>query len=191
LRCRRCNDPSRTPTPTPTSVYRLTHFTRIRYQPITTPTLGWPRHPCGRTSIKERTWCARAIPGADRRDCSGVGPEQILAANGANSSEYPCRQVLTIPAPGTRPARARCKILPDRSPTVRHRGVDLPAYVGLWDSYLRVRRSRGRLLSGPAIVQLVAQRYSVNRACFSPCSNATPAGTNRWPDARTLVYPIG
>jgi murein DD-endopeptidase MepM/ murein hydrolase activator NlpD len=127
----------------------------------------------------------------------GVGPQQILAANSlGNPNVLYAGQVLTIPAQELDLPGPSHKILPDSEIPYGPASAlfDLPAYVGLWDSYLRsyAEEVEGRLLSGPVIVQLVAQRYSVNpRLLLAVLEYRSAWVTSRWPDPDTLVYPIG
>jgi murein DD-endopeptidase MepM/ murein hydrolase activator NlpD len=127
----------------------------------------------------------------------GVGPQAILAANGlGNPNILYAGQILTIPAQRVDPPGPSNKILPDSEVIYGPASslFDLPSYVGLWDSYLRAYAEdvEGRLLSGPVIVQLVAQRYAVNpRLLLALLEYQSGWVTGRWVDDGTVYYPLG
>ncbi|MEX0787789.1 MAG: LysM peptidoglycan-binding domain-containing protein, partial [Anaerolineales bacterium] len=96
-----------------------------------------------------------------------VGPQNILTANGlGNPNVLSVGQVLMIPPPVVDPPGPSNKILPDSELIYGPASADfdLSGFTSQWPSYLVAyyEEVEGNVLRGPEIVQLVAQRYSVN-----------------------------
>lgn len=126
-----------------------------------------------------------------------VGVEKIMLANGLTDPNLiAVGQSLTIPPPNAMPAGPAFKIIPDSELVYGPAsvGFDLEAYATQWDSYLcgYTDEIEGKMVSGPQIVQLVAQRYSVNpRLLLAILEYQSGWVTRRTVSFDRLIYPIG
>jgi LasA protease len=126
-----------------------------------------------------------------------VGPNLILAANTIpNPDSLWVGQVLLIPPAVPQAPGPSFKIIPDSELVYGPASAffDLPSFVAQWDSYLThySEEVEGRSLSGPGIVQLVAQRYSVNpRLLLAVLEHQSGWVTRAAPSAERLTYPMG
>jgi LysM repeat protein len=126
-----------------------------------------------------------------------VSPGKILAANGLVNPDFlAVGQILTIPPPDPQPPGPSLKILPDSELVNGPASVlfDLPGEVarrgGLLSRYTEV--VEGEELSGTAIVQLVAQRYSVNpRLLLAVLEHQAGWLTRQEVAPQAWAYPIG
>ncbi len=184
--------PSATPTPGPPRPP-----TRGPATPILTPTPDAP-HPLPTLRTQAETYTVQ--PGdtlALIAQRFGLGVEAVQQANAlTNPNLLTVGQTLLIPAPtpqGTAPA---FKIIPDselvNGPYAA--GFDVAAVAAAHDGYLaRYTETVGdRVLPGPAIVQQVAQDYSVNpRLLLAVLEYQSGWLTQARPDPATLAYPLG
>jgi LasA protease len=152
----------------PDPILTLLPSGRAQGQPFLTPTPDAPRpSPTPRSQADEYV-----IQGGDTLNGIaqrfGVPAAQIAAANGLANPEFLfVGQILTIPVAEPQPAGPSNKILPDSElvygPAT---GIffDVQSTVETWGGALASRREEveGSILSGAAIVQLVAERYSIN-----------------------------
>lgn len=126
-----------------------------------------------------------------------VSPQHILDANGlANPNVLSVGQFLTIPAPALEPLSSTLKIIPDSELVYGPAsiGFDLISFSkqgsGYLDSY--VQEVEGLDLSGPALVQLVAQRYAVNpRLLLALLEYQSGWVTSTQVSAISRIYPMG
>ncbi|MGH2606349.1 MAG: LysM peptidoglycan-binding domain-containing protein, partial [Anaerolineales bacterium] len=126
-----------------------------------------------------------------------VSPQHILDANGlANPNVLSVGQFLTIPAPALEPLGSTLKIVPDSELVYGPAsiGFDLISFTkegaGYLDGY--VQEVEGRDLSGPALVQLAAQRYAVNpRLLLALLEYQSGWVTSTQVSAISRIYPMG
>jgi LysM repeat protein len=126
-----------------------------------------------------------------------VGANLILSANTIpNPDSLWVGQVLLIPPPIPQAPGPSFKIVPDseliHGPAAAF--FDLPSFAAQWDSYLTryTEEVEGRWLSGPGIVQLVAQRYSVNpRLLLAVLEHQSGWVTRSNVPTVRLTYPMG
>jgi murein DD-endopeptidase MepM/ murein hydrolase activator NlpD len=126
----------------------------------------------------------------------GISLPELLAVNAGLTEESPlyAGAVVNLPAPPqTGPAY---KIIPNSeliySPTTI--GFDTAGFVGAVDGYLASYSevADGRLRTGAEIVQLVAQRYSVNpRLLLALLEHQSGWVTQARPGEHTLAFPLG
>lgn len=105
-------------------------------------------------------------------------------------------QALIIPAPTPGEEGLGSKIIPDSELVYGPyaQGFDVIGFLGKFDSYLNRYSDvvEGRILSGPEIVQMVAQDYSINpRLLIAILEYQSGWVTKAGPSEDTLVYPIG
>jgi LasA protease len=154
-------------TPTPDSILELLPATRSPDQPYSSPTLDPLREPPATREASE-TYVVRygdSLGGIALR--YGVGAGQIVAANGLlNPNLLSVGQVLLIPAPIPREPGPSFKLLPDSEVVYGPSSAlfDLNGFVGDGGGALNtyVEEVEGHNRSGIELVQLVAQRYSVD-----------------------------
>ena len=171
--------------------------TRGPATPIFTPTPDPPHAvPTPRTEAETYT----VQPGDTLADIArrySLSPASLQQANGlADPNLLAVGQTLLIPAPtpvGTAPG---FKIIPDselvNGPYAA--GFDVAAFVRPWGGYLLTYRETvgAEQLTGPAIVQRVAEDYSVNpRLLLAVLEFQSGWVTQAQPDPATLAYPLG
>lgn len=155
-----------TETPLPTETPELPPSPAPTLPPMT-PT---PDPPRARPTIRSETlWHVVAYGDslgtiANRYE---IGPGQIVSANGlVNPDILSIGQVLQVPPPIVEPEGPANKIIPDSALVYGPGSIpfDLSQFAAGWNSHLNAYTEEvdGVLLSGPGIVQLVAQRYSVD-----------------------------
>ncbi|MGH2627634.1 MAG: LysM peptidoglycan-binding domain-containing protein, partial [Anaerolineales bacterium] len=126
-----------------------------------------------------------------------VSPQHILDANGLrNPNVLSVGQFLTIPAPALEPSGPTLKIVPDSELAYGPAsiGFDVVSFSKGWSGYLDgyVQEVEGRDLGGPALVQLVAQRYSVNpRLLLALLEYQGGWVTSTQVNAISRIYPMG
>lgn len=126
-----------------------------------------------------------------------VGPQSILAANGlGNPNVLSVGQVLTIPPQVVDPPGPSNKILPDSELVYGPASADfeITGFAAQWTSYLVAYSEEvdGRVRRGPEIVQLVAQRYSVNpRVLLAVLEERSGWVTSSQVPASDRTYPMG
>lgn len=126
-----------------------------------------------------------------------VSPQHILEANGLrNPNVLSVGQFLTIPAPVLEPSGPSLKIIPDSELVYgpASTGFDLVSFSRDWGGYLDgyVQEVEGRDLRGPEMVQLVAQRYSVNpRLLLALLEYQGGWVTSTQVSAISKIYPMG
>lgn len=126
-----------------------------------------------------------------------VSPQDILEANGLpNPNVLSVGQFLTIPAPVLDSSGSRLKTIPDSELVYGPAsiGFDLVAFSKEGSGYLDgyVQEVEGRDLTGQALVQLVAQRYSVNpRLLLSLLEYQSGWVTSTQVSAISRIYPMG
>ncbi len=122
---------------------------------------------------------------------------QISRANQLSNLDYlAVGQLLEIPAPIPQPEGSSLKLIPDSELVYGPASVifDLPAEIVDWDGYLSgyTEEVEFEVLSGAQIVQLVAQRYSVNpRLLLALLEYQGGWVTNTDIDGMARVYPLG
>lgn len=155
------------PAPTTLPILDLLPPTRAPGEPYATPTPDPTREPPATREAQE-TYVVRygdSLGGIAY--LYGIGAAQIVAANSLmNPNLLSVGQILTIPAPISRPPGPSFKILPDTELVYGPSSVlfDLRQFVADWDGALNqyVEEVEGRDRDGVELVQLVAQRYSVD-----------------------------
>ncbi|MBI5293382.1 MAG: LysM peptidoglycan-binding domain-containing protein [Chloroflexi bacterium] len=126
----------------------------------------------------------------------GVSVDDLKIANGLNSDAIEVGQPLTIP-PSSLPVASAYKIIPDselvNGPTLV--GFDTEAAAAKFGGYLAryVETDRdGVTRTGPQIVQVVAERYSVSpRLLLALIENQSGWVTLKYPPENTLTFPLG
>lgn len=126
----------------------------------------------------------------------GVTVEEIKAANGLVSDSIAVDQQLTIPA-SSLPLAPGFKIIPDAElvygPSTI--GFDVQAVAEKFGGYLAryIETDRdGVTRSGPQIVQVIAERYSVSpRLLLALLEHQSGWVTLKYPPENTLIYPLG
>jgi len=163
--------PSPTPTPlpsaTPDLLTRLLPPTPLPGSPPVTPTPDPARpQPTVRTNtewhVVQRGESLGAIAAL-----YGVGAGQLVSANGiVNPNILSIGQVLEVPPPIAQAAGPSDKIIPDSALIYGPASLlfDLTEFSSGWNGYLNayVDTIDGARLTGPEIVQLAAQQYSVD-----------------------------
>jgi LasA protease len=126
----------------------------------------------------------------------GVTLDELMGANGLTTDEISLGQPLLIPASNL-PIGPSFKIIPDSElvwgpSTV---GFDVQAATDKFGGYLQryvETSSDGITRTGPQIVQVVAERYSVNpRLLLALLEHQSGWVTNNYPPENTLIYPLG
>ncbi|MEK6574927.1 MAG: LysM peptidoglycan-binding domain-containing protein [Chloroflexota bacterium] len=126
----------------------------------------------------------------------GVTTEDLMKKNGLESDAISVGQQLTIPASAL-PVAPAYKIIPDSElvygPSVV--GFDIQATAKRFGGYLvrYVETDRdGVTRTGPQIVQLIAERYSVNpRLLLALLEHQSGWVTQKYPPENTYIYPLG
>ncbi len=126
----------------------------------------------------------------------GVTTEDLMKKNGLESDAISVGQQLTIPASAL-PVAPAYKIIPDSElvygPSVV--GFDVQATAKKFGGYLvrYVETDRdGVTRTGPQIVQLIAERYSVNpRLLLALLEHQSGWVTQKYPPENTYIYPLG
>ena len=126
----------------------------------------------------------------------GVVVEDLMAKNGLESDTIDVGQQLTIPA-STLPVAPAYKIISDSElvygpPSV---GFDVETFAEIHGGYLNryIETDRdGVTRTGPQIVQVVAERYSVNpRLLLALLEHQAGWVTKKYVPENTLIYPLG
>ena len=126
----------------------------------------------------------------------GCTVDEVVAANGlANADSIFAGQTLYMPVSATETGPT-LKLVPDSEmvygPAYVH--FDLASFVAAQGGYLAgyTEEVEGRLLTGPEIVQLVSQRFSVGpRVLLALLDLRSGWVTQSQPAADALVYPLG
>jgi murein DD-endopeptidase MepM/ murein hydrolase activator NlpD len=127
----------------------------------------------------------------------GVSPQLIIDANGiANPNYLAVWQRLLIPAPILREPGPNYKIIPDSELVYGPAGAlfDLHHVITGWGGFLEQFREqvKERELSGADVIQLVANRYSVNpRLLLALLEYQSGWLTNTDVPPESLTYPMG
>ena len=195
------NQPTESLTPTPVPAPTTATFMPIVRQPDD-PTIISPTPDIQRELPEIRNEAAQYT--IQRGDTLGIiaakykiNVPMILAANQfANPDLLEVGLEIVIPAPIPGEAGSGFKIIPDSElvfgPLVQ--SFDVAGFVEQYDSYLGrySEEVEGRTLTGPEIVQLVAQDYSVNpRLLLAVLEYQSGWVTQANPAEETKNYPIG
>lgn len=127
----------------------------------------------------------------------GIRPEAIAAANNLpNPDQLEIGQVLTIPAASADLIGPATKIIPDSELVYGPASItfDLPGFIQHRQGYLAFYQEEvnGSLLDGAAIVQKIAENYSVNpRLLLAILEHRSQWVSNASPNAESLAYPLG
>jgi murein DD-endopeptidase MepM/ murein hydrolase activator NlpD len=135
----------------------------------------------------------------------GVSPAEIAAANGMQVADTLfVGQVLRIPVPNPHAVGSAFKLLPDSELVYGPGAIDfnLNAFVQAYGGYLAqyeeeiearfLDGNSARTLTGAEIVQLVAERYSVNpRLLLAALEYQSGWVRDPQPSDNTLAFPIG
>lgn len=124
----------------------------------------------------------------------GSTPEELIALNGLDAGDFlSVGQEIRVPG-GATLVSPSFKIIPDSElvygPAAQ--GFDVAAFVSYFDGYLGRHQEdvEGAVLSGPQIVQLVADRFSVNPRLLLAALEYRSGWLSR-PQPGELVYPMG
>jgi murein DD-endopeptidase MepM/ murein hydrolase activator NlpD len=124
----------------------------------------------------------------------GSTPEELVALNDLNADDFlSVGQEIRVPG-GSTQASPNFKIIPDSElvygPAARD--FDVGAFVSYFDSYLSRHQEEveGTLLDGPQIVQLVADRFSVNPRLLLAALEYRVGWVSQ-PQPGELDYPMG
>jgi len=155
------------PLPTPDLLTRLLPPTPLPGSPPVTPT---PDPPRPQPTVRANTEWHVVQPGESLGTIAGrygVGPQRLISANGiSNPNVLSIGQVLEVPPPIVEAGGPSSKIIPDSALIYGPASLlfDLNAFTAEWASHLDAYTETvdGVNLTGPGIVQLVAQRYSVD-----------------------------
>jgi murein DD-endopeptidase MepM/ murein hydrolase activator NlpD len=195
--------PSQTPTPTSTPtatlhpILRLLPPTRGPGEFFLTPTPDPPRR---MPPLRTETVIHVVQPGESVGSIASlysVGPGLILSANGlANPNYLYIGQVLIVPPPNPEETGPEFKIIPDSELVYGPASslFDVRSAVALWDGHLNhyAEEVEGRVMDGPDLVQLAAQRYSVNpRLLLALLEYQGGWVTHRDISYERAVYPLG
>lgn len=193
--------PSPTPSPIPTAttdpLTRLLPTLRPAGSPPITPTPDPLRAvPTPRTeTVYYVVQPGDSLSGIAER--YGIGPRQLQNANGLlNPNILPVGQTLEVPPPIVESPGPAAKIIPDSALVYGPASAlfDLQAFVGTWASYLSSYHEtiEDRRMSGAEIVQLVAQRYSVDpRLLLAILEDRGGWVRSSYISADALAYPLG
>ncbi len=159
--------PSPTATPTAHPLATLLPPTRRANESYRTPTPD-PVRPTPQMRTQFESYVVQ--PGDSLNQIAfrfGVGADRILAANGSMDPDLlAVGQVLAIPPPGAQLPGPGFKIIPDSELVYSPGSIFYAMHedIARWNGALAQHREEveGVVLSGAEIVQLVAQRYSVN-----------------------------
>ena len=189
--------PSAVPTSTPDLLRRLLPPARVPGIPVATPTPD-PQRPVP-TPRTEIVWyvvqAGDSISGIAER--FGIGPRQLQSANGiVNPNVVGVGQLLEVPPPIVAAPGPSVKIIPDSALVYGPASAlfDLNGFVSAWSSYLNVYHESvdGVELSGPGVVQMAAQRYSVDpRLLLAILEERGGWVRSSFVDADSGVYPLG
>lgn|GEM_PF-55173 len=126
----------------------------------------------------------------------GVTVEELMAKNGLQSDVISVGQSLTIPA-STLPVAPSFKIIPDSELVYGPSAIGFEAqaaaekFGGYLARYVETDRD-GVTRTGPQIVQVVAERFSVNpRLLMALLEHQSGWVTQKYPPENTYVYPLG
>ncbi len=184
-------------TPTPSVLDTLLPPTRSPDEPFLTPTPDPIRQP---PPLRTETVIHVVQPGDTLGQIAyryGVAPGRIMSANGLWNPDFlAVGQMLTIPPQDPQGPGPSFKILPDselvRGPASER--FDIAAEAAAWDGALARYDAEveGRTLSGPAILDLVARRYSVNpRLLVAILEYQGGWFTRRDQEPESRLYPVG
>ncbi|MEW6567478.1 MAG: LysM peptidoglycan-binding domain-containing M23 family metallopeptidase [Chloroflexota bacterium] len=126
-----------------------------------------------------------------------VGARLIIAANNlTNPNLLYIGQVLLIPPPVPQPPGPSFKIIADSELVNGPSGalLDVEGFARQWGGYLSsyTEEVEGRVLTGPQVLQTVAQRYSVNpRLLLALLEHQSGWVTQADVLSDTLIYPMG
>ena len=185
------------PTATPDLLTRLLPPTPLPGAPPVTPT---PDPPRPQPTVRANTEWHLVQPGETLGAIAaryGVGSQQLIAANGIlNPNVLSIGQVLEVPPPFVQAAGPSNKIIPDSALVYGPASLlfDLNAFTGGWASHLTVYGETvdGVKLTGPGLVQLVAQRYSVDpRLLLAALEWQSGWVRSSNPSAVERTYPMG
>jgi LasA protease len=186
------------PTETPHSpLLSMLPPTRKPEEPYLTPTPDPFREP---PSIRTETAYHVVRPGESLGFIAiqyGVSVQQISAANAISNPNFlAVGQTLTIPPPIPQDPGPSFKIIPNSEFVYGPASAlfDLHAFVGSWGGALIMysEEVENQLLSGPTIVQLVAQRYSVSPSLLLAILEYQSGWlTHQDISSESLTYPIG
>lgn len=193
------------PTPTPTATITPTLSPLLRFfpptrrpdEPALTPTPDAVRAP---PTLRSEAVVYVVRPGDSLNGIAQrftVSAQVIVSANHLrNPDMLYVGQVLLIPPPVPQPAGPSFKILPDSELVNGPSGalVDVEDFARQHGGYLSCYREEveGRSLSGPQVLQTVAQRYSVNpRLLLALLEHQSGWVTQPDVAANSLTYPIG
>lgn len=190
--------PSMTPSPSVTpDPLALLPPSPIPGEPLGTPTPDPPRpQPTLRTSTEWHIVVYGDSVGVIAARY-GIGAGQIVQANGLiNANLLSIGQVLEIPPPIVDAPGPSHKILPDSALVYGPATIpfDLNQFTGNWMSYLNAYTEEvdGVNLSGPGIVLLVAQRYSVDPRLLLALVEAQSGWVRSGQvSAEAAKYPVG
>jgi LasA protease len=127
----------------------------------------------------------------------GVGVSYLMAANGLYNPDYlAVGQILQIPAPVPQPQGPADKLIPDSELVNGPSQVffDVRSVIRQWDGALAhyTESVEGQDLSGPEIIQLVGDRYSVNpRLLVGLLEYQGGWLTQRHVSSEVATYPMG
>jgi len=155
------------PLSTPDLLTRLLPPTPLPGSPPVTPT---PDPPRPQPTVRANTEWHVVQPGESLGAIAGrygVGPQRLISANGIiNPNVLSIGQVLEVPPPIVEAGGPSSKIIPDSALIYGPASLlfDLNMFTAGWASHLDAYTETidGVNLTGPGIVQLVAQRYSVD-----------------------------
>lgn len=184
-----------TPTATPTLIPSQGELSPSAYQGTPTPDplrLPPPTRDIPATYMVQYGDSLNGIAGR-----LGVGAWQILQANGLlNPDLLAVGQVLVIPTPYPQDPSPSLKIIPD-SELVYGPGAkdfNILGFIHSRGGYLKEYRETVEEIerTGPEIVEIVAQRYSVNpRMLLALLEFQSQWVTDPDPPVNTLIYPLG
>jgi LasA protease len=189
--------PSPTITPTPNPLLSLFVPTRLPGQAYETPTPDAIR-PVPTVRSETLTYVVR--PGDSLSGIAirfAVGANLILAANSIPDPDFlPVGQVLLIPPPSPLSVGPSFKVIPDSELVYGPSSAlfDLESFAAGQVSYLNhySQEVEGEMINGPEIVQLVAERYSVNpRLLLAILEHQSGWVTQPSIAPETVTYPIG
>ncbi len=126
----------------------------------------------------------------------GLSPETLAAANNlADPNQLEVGQVLTIPPPSAALTGPAIKIIPDSELVYGPASItlDLSDFIRRRKGYLATYQEdvNGSLLDGAAIIQKVAENYSVNpRLLLAILEHRSQWVSNANPAAESLDYPL-
>ena len=127
----------------------------------------------------------------------GVGTRQILTVNGLFNADFlSVGQTLEIPPPIVESPGPATKLIPDSALVYGPASAvfDMNQVLGTWSGYLNVYHEtvEERELSGPGIVQLVAQRYSIDpRLLLAVLEERSGWVRSSTIQGETQTYPLG